>query len=116
MVLSEQAKHLHQSLFIADLHADSLLWGRNLTHKSNYGHVDIPRLIEGNIAVQVFSVVTKSPRDLNLIKNSADSDNVTLLAIAQLWPLKTWFSLYERANYQVQKLQLLRNNLSTMVE
>ena len=54
--LSQQSKQLHQSLFIADLHADSLLWNRNLTKKSNYGHVDVPRLIEGNVGLQVFSV------------------------------------------------------------
>ncbi len=105
--ITNETKNLHQSLFIADLHADSLLWDRNLAKKSNYGHVDIPRLIEGNIALQVFSVVTKTPKNLNLYKNTDDSDNITLLAIAQLWPLKTWTSEFERANFQAQKLQKL---------
>ncbi len=99
-----ETKILHQSLFIADLHSDSLLWNRNLAKKSDYGHVDIPRLIEGNIGLQVFSVVTKTPKNLNLIKNSDDTDNITLLAIAQLWPIESWFSLFERANYQAKKL------------
>ncbi len=105
--ITNETKNLHQSLFIADLHTDSLLWDRNLAKKSDYGHVDIPRLIEGNIGLQVFSVVTKTPKNLNLYKNSDDSDNITLLAIAQLWPHKTWTSEFERANYQAHKLQKL---------
>ena len=96
---------LHQSLFIADLHSDSLLWARDLAKKSDYGHVDIPRLIDGNVGLQVFSVVTKTPKHLNLITNSDDTDNITLLAIAQLWPIKSWFNLFERAMYQAEKLQ-----------
>ena len=111
ITLSEQSKLLHQSLFIADLHTDSLLWNRNLAKKSDYGHVDIPRLIEGNVGLQVFSVVTKTPKNLNLIKNSDDTDNITLLAIAQLWPPNTWYSLLERANYQAQKLQTVAHKL-----
>ncbi len=113
--VSNNTKQLHQSLFIADLHSDSLLWGRNLAKKSNYGHVDIPRLIEGNIALQVFSVVTKSPKNLNLMTNSDDTDNITLLAIAQRWPIKSWFNLFERASYQASKLKIMaddpKNNL-----
>lgn len=108
--ISATAKKLHQSLFIADLHSDSLLWNRNLATESDYGHVDIPRLIEGNIGLQVFSVVTKTPKNLNLVKNTADTDNITLLAFAQLWPPRTWFSLFERANYQARKLQRVADN------
>ena len=103
-------KTLHQSLFIADLHSDSLLWNRNLAKKSDYGHVDVPRLIEGNIGLQVFSVVTKTPKHLSLITNSNDTDNITLLSIAQLWPPKTWFSLFERANYQAKKLHRIADD------
>jgi microsomal dipeptidase-like Zn-dependent dipeptidase len=96
---------LHQDLFVADLHADSLLWKRNLLQRSDIGHVDLPRLQDGNVALQVFSAVTKSPSDLNDAENSADSDNITLLAVAQLWPRATWWSIYERASYQLRKLK-----------
>ncbi len=104
VAIPNDTKLFHQELFIADLHSDSLLWDRDLTKKLDYGHVDIPRLIEGNIGLQVFSVVTKTPKNLNLFRNSDDTDNITLLSIAQLWPPKTWFSLFERANYQAKKL------------
>lgn len=96
---------LHQELFIADLHSDSLLWKRDILKRSSRGHVDLPRLEQGNVALQVFTAVTKSPRGLNNVKNTADSDMNTWLAAAQLWPLRTWTSLYERAVYQAEKLR-----------
>ena len=33
---------LHATLTVADLHADSLLWGRDLNQRASSGHVDIP--------------------------------------------------------------------------
>jgi membrane dipeptidase len=101
---SAAAVKLHRSLFIADLHADSLLWGRNLLKKSEDGHVDIPRLIEANVGLQAFTVVTKSPRGLNVESNSDQTDNITLEAIVGLWPIRTWSSLKERALYQAERL------------
>lgn len=98
------AHALHQQLRVADLHADPLLWGRNLLHRSSRGHVDVPRLIEGRVAVQVFSVVSKSPRGLNIERNDDDSDSITLLAMAQRWPPVSWFSLRQRALYQAGRL------------
>jgi membrane dipeptidase len=58
---SQRVQELHSSLLIADLHADSLLWGRNLLKESTRGHVDVPRLIKGNVALQVFLLPTKTP-------------------------------------------------------
>ena len=101
---SEKAKALHQQLFVADLHADSLLWSRNLLERSTRGHVDVPRLIEGNVALQAFTIVSKSPRGLNIEFNEDKTDNITLLAIANLWPVATWTSLKERALFQARKL------------
>src|SRR5262245_60252678 len=39
---SERAKALHERLLVADLHADSLLWGRDLLARADRGHVDVP--------------------------------------------------------------------------
>lgn len=102
--IREDARALHESLFIADLHTDSLLWKRNLLKESAIGHVDVPRLQRGNLALQIFSATTKSPSGQNYEENSGDSDNITLLAVAQMWPVRTWTSIYERAAYQLQKL------------
>ncbi|MBU0902550.1 MAG: dipeptidase [Gammaproteobacteria bacterium] len=101
---SEPAKQLHKQLFIADLHDDALLWERDLLKRYDFGHSDLPRMLEGHVGLQVFSTVTKTPRGLNYERNSADSDNITLLAMAQRWPRKTWNSLLQRALYQAHKL------------
>jgi len=95
---------LHDSLFVADLHSDALLWKRDLLQRSDRGHIDLPRLQEGNVALQVFSATTKSPSGQNYDENTGDSDNITKLAVFQFWPIATWGSLYERARYQLEKL------------
>ena len=106
--ISDAAQGLHDELWIADLHADNLLWRRNPRKRNNHGHVDFPRLREGGVELQVFSTVTKSPRGLNFDGNDADApDDITRLAMAQLWPPRTWDSIYERAAYQAQRLQKL---------
>ena len=103
---------LHQSLTIVDLHADSLLWSRDIARRNLYGHVDLPRLREGNIAIQVFSAVTKSPSNLNVHRNSAETDNITLLAVANRWPKNTWRNLLQRALYQSELLHKLAEDQS----
>lgn len=102
---SAEAQNLHQQLQVVDLHADPLLWKRNLLQRSDYGHVDLPRLADGNVTLQIFAAVTKVPRGLNFDSNPADSDMITALAVAQAWPPRTWGSLLQRALYQAQKLQ-----------
>lgn len=99
-----ETRKLHASLQIADLHEDTLLWKRSLNERSDRGQVDLPRLIEGNVALQVFSSVTKTPKNQNYDANGADSDNITLLTFAQLQPPRTWSSLLERSLFHAQKL------------
>ena len=86
-----------ERLWVADLHADSLLWGRDLLVRGDRGHVDVPRLIEGNVALQVLAASTKSPRHLNIERNDDRTDDVILLALALGWPPATWRSLLARA-------------------
>ena len=64
--VSQAAKALHDDLWIADLHTDSLLWRRNPAKHQAHGHVDLPRLRKGGVEFQIFSAVTKSPK-LSLI-------------------------------------------------
>src|SRR5437870_4580666 len=101
---SHAARDLHKNLLIADLHSDSLLWKRNLLQRGDRGEVDVPRLIEGNVALQAFTVVTKTPFRLNIERNDDKSDMITFLAMISLWPPKTWLSLKQRALYEAEKL------------
>jgi membrane dipeptidase len=101
--VSEEAKALHKTLNIVDLHSDTLMWNRDLNDRASRGHMDVPRLQDGNVALQLFSSVSKTPKNQNYDGNGADSDNITLLTIAQLQPMKTWNSLVERSLYHAHK-------------
>jgi membrane dipeptidase len=105
--ISEQARQLHDSLFVVDLHSDSLLWKRDLSERSSRGQVDFPRMREGNVAIQVFSATTKTPTGQNYDSNTAGTDIITVLAIVSGWPSSTWSSLFARAEYQLDKLHSL---------
>ena len=104
-VISPEAQALHETLIVGDWHADTMLWRRDIRKEHNYGHIDLPRLQRGNVGLQMFTTVTKSPSGLNYDQNSADAaDDITTLAIVQRWPSKTWSSLAERALFQAEKL------------
>jgi microsomal dipeptidase-like Zn-dependent dipeptidase len=98
------AARLHRSLEIADLHADPLLWGRNLLERGSWGHVDLPRLREGNVAVQVFGVVTGVPFPLRMDNNRDRGDLIGLLARLQGWPKEARRSRLQRALYLASML------------
>ena len=98
------AKALHATLDVADMHADSLLWKRDLLERSDRGHIDLPRLIDGHFALQVFSSVTKSPKGQNYDANDGTTDNITLLTVVDLQPIRTWNSLLQRSLWHAEKL------------
>jgi microsomal dipeptidase-like Zn-dependent dipeptidase len=105
---SSHARALFAALRVVDLHADPLLWDRDLDRRHAYGHVDVPRLLEGNVALQVFGLVTQAPLGQNFDRNESDApDQITLLAVLQRWPLVTWTSRVERALYQARALDEL---------
>lgn len=99
------AADLHDQLEVADLHADSLLWGRDLLELADRGHLDVPRLVEGNVALQVFAVTTHVPRHLNYEANDDRSDDIRLMAFAQGWPRAAWTSRLARAEYLAWRLR-----------
>lgn len=101
--VSDEARALHRTLTIVDLHSDTLMWKRDPLARAGRGHMDLPRLQDGNVALQLFSSVSKTPKDQNYDANGADSDNITLLAFAQLQPPRTWDSLVERSLYHAQR-------------
>jgi microsomal dipeptidase-like Zn-dependent dipeptidase len=102
--VSARAATLHAKLQIADMHADTLMWKRDLLARGDRGQVDLPRLTDGHVALQILSSVTKTPKNQNYDANGADTDNITLLAIAQGQPMRTWHSLIERSLWHSEKL------------
>lgn len=110
LTVSEPVQQLHRTLMIADLHADPLLWARDLRVRSQTGHLDIPRLLEGNVGLQVFSAVTQVPFRMNMQSNPSDSDQLPALMMAQGWPARTWFNVHKRALHQAEKLHMLQQS------
>jgi membrane dipeptidase len=91
-----------------DLHCDALLGGRDLLVRSSDGHVDVPRLLEGQVALTVFTAVTQFPwipRQRHNAEHSRLPDAITGLALAQGWPRSTWGSFMQRALYQARELR-----------
>ena len=103
--VSAEAEALHQTLLVADLHADSLLWGRDLLKASHAGHIDLPRLMLGNVGIQAFTVFSTIPRGLNIERNEDTSDMVPYMGILQGWPLKAIGSPKEVALYEAARLR-----------
>lgn len=96
---------LYDSLtFVADLHCDMLLWNRNFFGLHRYGHVDLPRMQRSSMAFQVFTIVSKTPKGINIEKNDSTTDQIALLTFSQLRPPSSWFSLKARALHQCQQL------------
>jgi len=90
--------------FVADLHCDMLLWDRDFFEEHDYGHVDLPRMQRANMALQVFTIVSKVPRGINIERNDDKTDQIALLSFGQLRPPGTWFSIKERAMHQIDQL------------
>ena len=105
--VSERAAALHATLRVADLHADSLLFGRDLLKRADYAHADVPRLIEGRVVVQVLSMAVKTPSGLNIERNADDSDDVLKIALAKRWPPATWRRMLPRVEYLVGQAERL---------
>lgn len=101
--VSARAQALHRTLTIADLHGDTLLWQRDLLERGNRGHIDLPRLQEGHVALQVFSSVSQTPAGQNYDRNE-DTDILWQLTIGQQQPPSSWFSPLGRTLYHGVKL------------
>ena len=108
--ISETARALHDQLWIADLHADNLLWRRDPRKRHGFGYVDLPRLAEGGVELQVFSAATKSPKGFNFDKNSAEApDQITTLEI-KLRHLRRLNSGLPRLGVQFMSAPFIKQN------
>ncbi len=102
-------RKIHTAAFVADMHADSLLWHRDLRKRYTRGQVDLPRLEDGGVDLQVFGVVTKVPKPINFFTNSGDTDSLPLLFLASWLSPATWFNPKERALAQAREIMQLAN-------
>jgi len=92
------------NLFVADMHADTLLWRRSLAERSDRGHADLHRLMDVNVGLQVFMSVVEAPDDVNADSIKQEGDQITSVALLDKWPYQTLGSYKERALYHASKL------------
>ncbi len=83
---------------IADGHADSLMWNRDLTARQAKGQVDFPRLAEANVRIQVFTVVTRGYPFL---------DGIGLLGALRRWPAGARSGPWARCVFQLDRMRAL---------
>jgi len=82
-------------MWIADGHADSLMWNRDLTVESGEGDVDFPRLRQAGVGLQCFTVVTRGWPFV---------DGFGAFAWAKRWPAEARRGEWARANWQIDRL------------
>jgi membrane dipeptidase len=83
---------------LADGHADSLLWNRDLTVRQRRGHVDFPRLREAGVRIQCFTVVTRGYPVV---------DGVGALGAVRGWPRAARRDPWARCRFQLDRMEAL---------
>src|SRR5688572_526258 len=81
---------------IADAHADSLMWNRDLNLAWRSGHVDFPRLREARAVLQCFTVVTRGFPFVG---------GFPLFALWRRWPRAGRAGEWARALWQIERLR-----------
>ncbi|MAM88729.1 MAG: peptidase M19 [unclassified Hahellaceae] len=101
---------LHRSMFIADLHADTLKWDRDLLERGLWGHLDVPRMVEGSVALQSFTIVTRSPFPFGRerfqgTEKCVDGDRLDIANVLATVQGRPSDSALARAVYQIERLK-----------
>jgi membrane dipeptidase len=91
---------------IADGHADSLLWNRDLTVRQRRGHLDFPRLREAGVRIQCFTVVT---RGVPLV------DGVGAFGVVRRWPALARRGPWARCLFQLERMHALCERSSGVI-
>jgi membrane dipeptidase len=83
---------------LADGHADSLMWNRDLTVRQRRGQVDFPRLEEANVRIQCFTVVTRGYPVI---------DGMGALGVVRRWPAEARRGPWARCLFQLDRMREL---------
>ncbi|HEY3446843.1 MAG TPA: membrane dipeptidase [Myxococcales bacterium] len=96
MVEEALVEEVHRAAYVADAHADSLMWNRDLSQRSEKGEVDFPRLREGGVKLQCFTLVTRGFPVVG---------GFPLLARLNGWPAEALADERARAVWQIGQLE-----------
>jgi len=83
---------------IADGHADSLMWNRDLTTRQRKGQLDFPRLKDADVRIQCFTVVTRGYPLL---------DGMGMFAALRRWPAAARRGPWARCLFQLARMREL---------
>jgi membrane dipeptidase len=83
---------------LADGHADSLMWNRDLTVRQRRGHLDFPRLREAGVRIQCFTVVT---RGYPIV------DGMGAFGAIRRWPAAARRGPWARCLFQLERMRAL---------
>src|SRR5678816_2651796 len=93
--LEAEARALHRSAYVADAHADALLWDRDLRVRQRRGHVDFVRLGEAGVRLQIFTVVSRGFPFIG---------GFPAFALAHGWPLDAIRNPWTRTLFQIDRM------------
>ncbi len=83
---------------LADGHADSLMWNRDLTARLRKGQLDFPRLAEAGVRIQCFTVVTRGYPVV---------DGMRAFGALRGWPAAARRGPWARALFQLDRMHAL---------
>jgi membrane dipeptidase len=89
--VSERARRFHEEALVIDLHVDSLVWPRDLEIEGGGGQLDFPRMRRGGLDAAAFTIPT------------AFFGVAGLKAFHDLWPMRSWWSPWERLRRQMAR-------------
>jgi membrane dipeptidase len=83
---------------LADGHADSLMWNRDLTARQRRGQLDFPRLKDADVRIQCFTVVTRGYPIL---------DGMGVFGALRGWPAAARRGPWARCLFQLERMRAL---------
>lgn len=115
--ISPEIRAAYRTMFVADLHADTLLWRRVVLDRTDRGHVDLPRMAEGNMALQIFTMVSRTPMfSGGPCLDGERFDILNVLNMGQRRPISAWFDPVGRIRFQIDLFQTWQQDSAARAE
>ncbi|MGH9389252.1 MAG: fumarate reductase subunit FrdD, partial [Vicinamibacteria bacterium] len=98
----EEVRAWHENAVVADAHADPLSWNRDLLHGSERAEIDLPKLQQGGVDIQSFTVATRGMPMVDLFGPYARWVNG--------WPREAARDEVSRAWFEIEALEKLERS------
>ncbi len=97
--VSGEARRLHDTMLIADMHADSAVYLIDFSKPQPHGHVGWDRLVAGGLSLLTLSLPTETTIDPWRVFNG-----MAIGGIVNGQPFDTWFSNFARGQYFIRHI------------